>query len=450
MTDIAKLLKYEYDRREGRLRDIGTLSRGATDEQVADLLVDQAGNKEAGKSREYLRKRWITSTRFVPMIVPTAIVEPVRIPKASDSPSRTTGPIVVELNFKSHEQQDADGKKRGFIPSVIIIDGQHRHDEAFNRGQEFMHAIVGDKAIATVVAETFRWYALGAKGAERDDTAILQGIEKHSRKYAAFIESEHPRDESGMFAAANRTAADIGESWRPHLHESTGRLSQLLIERRRNEIKPAIREFRRGVYEEINRRIAAALPDKASGLERRSMRMASHLANVIAERIVESGRHLSLERGGEMEPAAIESARQGVRISADDLRHAFRDSFGDESYGSLRSETLHQIERAVLGANIAPEVHALIDDALSKDPDILRAQGSFGQPIMQYSRKYQRETGARATLEYREPASTECRQAGEVCEHCRHFISSGTKCSLFQLLGANPSVKPDSYCDAFV
>lgn len=205
MQSISDLLRYEYDRREGRVRDISTLSRGATAEQVADLLEDQAGNKEAGKSREYLMKRWVTSERFIPILVPTAILEPVRIPKPSDSISRTVGPLVVELNFKAHEQQNADGKKRGFIPPVIIIDGQHRHDEAFNRGQDFIHAIVGEKAVPTVIAEMFRWYALGADRRTSDLEPAKHSRRKYARPQATKIDRSaflymEPSDDNREFA----------------------------------------------------------------------------------------------------------------------------------------------------------------------------------------------------------------------------------------------------------
>lgn len=242
MTYHEAILK-EYYRRDGQ-RDMSNYATGMTDNEVVRLLADQKGNRARGNTEKRLRDRWVRSEKFVPMVLPTDMVWPVRIPSGKTK-SFTTGPIVVEDNFRGVAQVDPEhGGRTDFVPPWLIIDGQHRHAAAQVAGQKTMHCLVGINAVPKIHTELLR-------------------------------------------------RADTGE-----LDTDVDRLRRIFIGR--------------------------------------------------------------LER---------------------------------------------------------------------------------------YTKT---ETGARAVLEYVEPAPPECLIAGTVCEYCRHFISKGTKCGLFQLLDIPAAVKPDAYCTAFV
>jgi hypothetical protein len=95
------------------------------------------------------------------MELPVEILYPVRIPSGRTK-SFSTGPIVVEVNFRSVEQTDA-GKPNGFVPPYVIIDGQHRWYTARAAGQETIHAVVGLLAVPLVVAELLKWASVKRK-----------------------------------------------------------------------------------------------------------------------------------------------------------------------------------------------------------------------------------------------------------------------------------------------
>lgn len=136
-------------------RDTTNYSTGMTDDEVVALLVDQVGNRKKENAAERLRTRWVRSAEFVPMILPTAILYPVRIPSGRTE-SFTTGPLVVEDNFRNVEQTDA-GKPNGFFPPYVIIDGQHRWLTALQSGQETMRCLVGVDAVPKVHAALLAW-----------------------------------------------------------------------------------------------------------------------------------------------------------------------------------------------------------------------------------------------------------------------------------------------------
>lgn len=161
--NARELILAEYHRRDGR-RDMSYLAAGATAQDIARLLDDQEGNRGKGKL-EHLKSRWIASDDFRPTILPVKMLHPVRIPSGRTK-SFSTGPIVVELNFRNVEQTDA-GEPNGFIPPYLIIDGQHRWAEAAANGQEYIHTLVGDKALPRINADLIRWTALTRRAAER-------------------------------------------------------------------------------------------------------------------------------------------------------------------------------------------------------------------------------------------------------------------------------------------
>jgi hypothetical protein len=130
-------------------RDMTTYAHGMTAEQVGELLADQPGNK--GRKPDEMQKKWVTSTKFVPMRVPIHAVHPVRVPSGRTK-SHTVGPIVVEDNFRGKEQILAgDIHPDGFIPPTLIIDGQHRHNDAKNAGETHINALVGEKAVPKIL-----------------------------------------------------------------------------------------------------------------------------------------------------------------------------------------------------------------------------------------------------------------------------------------------------------
>jgi len=151
-----ELIQAEHHRRDGR-RDMTNLSTGATDDDIADLLADQIGNKQSGKNRKRLKKRWVVSPEFTPAYLPVAMLHPVRIPSGRTH-SYSVGPIVIEDNFRKVEQTDA-GQPNGFVPPFVIIDGQHRWADAKARGQKMIRALVGTHARAKVNAALLQWAA---------------------------------------------------------------------------------------------------------------------------------------------------------------------------------------------------------------------------------------------------------------------------------------------------
>lgn len=163
-------------------RDMTPLANGATAEQVADLLADQAGNRERGKTRDSLKAKWITSDKFVPMTLPTDLLQPVDIPGKRDKPSRTVGPIVLEANFRGREQEH-DGTYNGKVPPVFIIDGQHRHAEALAAGQPTMRCLVGVKAVSKIHAEMIRREHDRRKGrtGDVDKLCRLLNVQRYDR-----------------------------------------------------------------------------------------------------------------------------------------------------------------------------------------------------------------------------------------------------------------------------
>ena len=135
-------------------RDMTHFAGGMTAHDVGLLLADQIGNR-GKKDYDYLKNRWVRSSEFVPMELPVEILYPVRVPSGRTK-SFSTGPLVVEVNFRGVEQTDA-GKPNGFTPPYVIIDGQHRWYTARQSGQELIHTVVGLRAIPLVVAELLKW-----------------------------------------------------------------------------------------------------------------------------------------------------------------------------------------------------------------------------------------------------------------------------------------------------
>jgi hypothetical protein len=121
----------------------------------------------------------VVSDEFQPMVLPTAMLYPVRIPSGKTK-SFTVGPLIVEDNFRGVEQSDA-GVKNGFIPPWLVIDGQHRWLDAINAGQKTMHCLVGVNAVPKIHAELLKWAAAG------------KFEDKPPRKYGKAPEETGPR-----------------------------------------------------------------------------------------------------------------------------------------------------------------------------------------------------------------------------------------------------------------
>lgn len=154
-----------------RIRDMAPMAGGATRDEVAELLADQIGNRQAGKDADYMRNRWVWSPEFVPMLVPTAAVHPVKIPSGRTR-SRTVGPIVIDINHRGVKQLNEENIRTDFVPPIVIIDGQHRWNDARLDGVKYLHAIVGTLALPAIHAAMLR---------HEHDT----GIPKYSWRYAA-------------------------------------------------------------------------------------------------------------------------------------------------------------------------------------------------------------------------------------------------------------------------
>ncbi len=153
-----ELILREHARRSKGL-DLTYLSQGATADDVADVLQRQEGNQ--GKDRDELKAKWVRSKYFTPMALPPDILQPVRVPRHDDHGSATKGPIIVEDNFRRVEQKEevagkSSTRPNGFIPETVVIDGQHRHEEALERGQAVIQCVVGDQAMPKILRELVR------------------------------------------------------------------------------------------------------------------------------------------------------------------------------------------------------------------------------------------------------------------------------------------------------
>jgi hypothetical protein len=177
MTTREMILR-EHARRSKGL-DLTYLSRGASADDVADVLQRQEGNQ--GKDRDELKAKWVKSKHFTPMALPPDILQPVRVPRHDDNGSATKGPIIVEDNFRRVEQkEEVPGKSstrpNGFIPETVIIDGQHRHSEALERGQPVIQCIVGDEAMPKILRELVR----RSSGRRNNLSARFQEASRHA------------------------------------------------------------------------------------------------------------------------------------------------------------------------------------------------------------------------------------------------------------------------------
>lgn len=185
------------------IRDMADMAGGATRREVAELLADQPGNREHGKDVDYMESRWVWSPEFVPMLVPTAAVHPVKI-ASGRTRSRSVGPIVIDINHRGAKQIDANNVKTDFVPPVVIIDGQHRWNDARIDGVKYMHAIVGTLALPEIHTAMIR---------HEHDTAIP----KYSRRYAAVPEGRGKKILLGFEETASkdcRTAGTVCEHCR--------------------------------------------------------------------------------------------------------------------------------------------------------------------------------------------------------------------------------------------
>ena len=170
---LHEMIQHAYHQHASNaVRDMTHFEHGMSAEDVAKLLADQPGNK--GKTADEMRKKWVASEKFVPMKVPVQAVHPVRVPTGRTE-SKTVGPIVIDDNFRGVEQLNSGSS--GFKPQTLIIDGQHRHNDAKNRGEQWMNAVVGEKAVPKVNAAMIRLGMEGKLPSERSGD-----VEKLSRR----------------------------------------------------------------------------------------------------------------------------------------------------------------------------------------------------------------------------------------------------------------------------
>jgi hypothetical protein len=173
-TDRNRLVEHgSHDQKDHGNRDGGGNAATMTGDDVARVLADQFGNKEKGRDQDSLKSKFISSDKFELMTVPVDLLRPyVQQPKIDDNyaekASRSSGPIIVDANKTGHYgYTDEHG-----APDFLILDGQHRHNEAQHRGDETIQAYVGD-AIAGKLKQEIAKRQESQDEIERETKAFL-------------------------------------------------------------------------------------------------------------------------------------------------------------------------------------------------------------------------------------------------------------------------------------
>jgi len=117
---------------------------GITAADVVEILAAQRGNEHLDPAE--LGARWVTSERFVPMVLHAAMPE-LGIHPGTRGPSFTQGPIIVDDNESESYYSDETGQ----VPRFIVLDGQHRLLGARCLGPcATIEALVGDRIVGKI------------------------------------------------------------------------------------------------------------------------------------------------------------------------------------------------------------------------------------------------------------------------------------------------------------
>lgn len=90
--------------------------------------------------------RLVSSSKFYLMKVPVDLAVPSKRIEPGNR-SYSSGPIVIDRNIRG---VGSNLKQMGYDPSVMILDGKHRHAEAIKNGDRHFFAYVGDQVIDRV------------------------------------------------------------------------------------------------------------------------------------------------------------------------------------------------------------------------------------------------------------------------------------------------------------
>lgn len=112
-------------------------------------LAAQAGHPFEKISQRAWAQQWLMSDTFVLMEIPTARVALTSLPKNQNrvleymhASADSQEPIVVDTN-----KQGIGKSYGGYVPSVIVVDGKHRHRGTTLAGRGTIMAWVGTKAL---------------------------------------------------------------------------------------------------------------------------------------------------------------------------------------------------------------------------------------------------------------------------------------------------------------
>jgi len=114
------------------------------------LVREDAPIRQGGK---HWGSRWMDSDKFHLLDVPLDAIDwnPGHMQKiAGHPPARTQGPIVIDSNHRKVGYTDDRG-----LPRTIVLDGQHRLQEARQRGDKTIQAWVGEKAVPHVTPDQY-------------------------------------------------------------------------------------------------------------------------------------------------------------------------------------------------------------------------------------------------------------------------------------------------------
>jgi hypothetical protein len=451
MSDLREMLQAATHRhRHNDVRDLTPFSvRGMSAEDVGKLLADQPGNRKRGKSASGMQKRWVVSQHFLPMQIPLMAVQPVRIP-SGETESHTVGPIIVEANEGHRPQLDGrrNDAKTGRVPPVIVIDGQHRWEDAAQEGREWIQALVGDKALPRLNGAVLRT-ALRHPPPESNVQRLARALAGRVRYAEDFKEAEHPRDATGEFTSKGGAE---GGGYTPL---STERIHELLRERQRfiSEEKSGDKHVGSHLRAQIARETIAGFEKdiaamreelkKREGVAPPPKGLTAQIDNIL-ESILATGELFPVgHRATNKDRTAALKAREKGWIEA--IPHP-------EVAGAILGYRLTDLGKSVVGRSKPPDKPAAGSELAQLLRNAQANQAASRRTKKLFSRvRYQKPTDLRLTqFHYVEPAPKAEQKEGHVCEHCCHWRYNPGKCSLFRVLELPATVLPDASCIAFV
>lgn len=174
--------------------------------------------------------RLVSSDKFYLMKIPIDLAVPSKRVESGNRPY-SSGPIVVDRNVRGV------GKKleqMGYDPSVMILDGKHRHAEAIRNGDRQIFAYVGDQIIDRVQSRIMGERESARRRFDRLQAIIPNEIPNPEEKESVYIGLEVPRE------AASHLPLSLGSSATPSGRSDIPAHVTLVHISKKNDIDPNV------------------------------------------------------------------------------------------------------------------------------------------------------------------------------------------------------------------